>query len=319
MTLLTFGETALRFSAVGREPLRTAGETTVHAHGVESTAAVAAAAVGGDAVWLSKLPDTPLGRRVVAGIRAHGVDTPVVWTEDGRQGLTFSEAASPPREGRTLQDRAGTAVETVEPGDLPMGTVREAGAVFVGTNTAALSEAAADTAEAVFGAAQGTGAVTATDISPGSGPVSAADAATAFRRLADDVDVLFANEDELERTLDVAGGGRELATTVAAEYGLELVVVTRSERGAVALHDGPGTTVVHERTAVEVDTVDPTGGHAALVGVFLQRLLDGADADDALSHAVAAGSLARTVPGPLLAVDRAEVERVAESVADASR
>lgn len=318
MTLVTFGETPLRIEPGGGR-LRTARQFAVHADGTESTAAAAAAALGGASSWISRLPDTELGRRVAAEVGEHGVDPAVVWAAEGRQGLVFREPGARPREEYLLQDRTETAMASVEPGDLPMEEIRGASALFTAASTLALSEAAAGTVEAVFGAAQGTDVLAATDLEVVPGLCSAAEAGAALDRLGDSVDVLFANEDRVRSVLGATGDSRELVMSVASEADLELVVITRSERGALVLHDTPGSNVIHERAAPETDTVDPTGVHAAFVGAFLQRLVDGADAADALEHAVAAGALARTVRGPFLTVRRAEVERVAADVTDGSR
>lgn len=315
MTLLTFGETPLRFVPADGGQLHTAREMRAHADGTESNAAAAAAAIGGEGVWVSKLPDTPLGRRVASELQGQGVDTAVTWTDGRRQGLRFEETGVQPREGATLQDRSGSAMAAVEPEDLPMDKLRAADAVFTGASTLALSGKAADTATAVFEATEGTAITAAADLDCQPGLCSAADARTALDRLLGALDILVASKADAAAVLDASGGARELLTAAAAEYDPKVVVITRSERNAIAMYDTPGTNVVHERTTVETETVDPAGGHAAFVGAFLQRLVDGADVADALSHGVAAGALVRTVPGPYLTVDRAELDRVvAESV-----
>lgn len=316
MTLLTFGETPLRLEPADGGQLHTSRELRVYADGTESNAAAAAAAMGGEGVWVSKLPDTPLGRRVVSELRGQGVDVAVTWADGRRQGLRFEEAGVRPREGTTLQDRSGSAMAAVEPDDLPMDELRAADAVLTGASTLALSDRAADTATAVFEATQGTAITAATDLDLQPGLCSAADARAALGRLSGAMDVLVANEDDAAAVLEASGGARELVTTVAAEFDLTVVVITRSERGALAMHDTPGTNVVHERAAVETETADPAGAHAAFVGAFLQRLVDGADAADALEYGVAAGALARTVPGPYLTVDRAELDRVVDESVD---
>ena len=63
--LVTFGECALRLSPPGSERLETARGLQVQAAGPESNAAIAARRLGTPATWVSRLPDTPLGRRVV--------------------------------------------------------------------------------------------------------------------------------------------------------------------------------------------------------------------------------------------------------------
>ncbi|MFB6095656.1 MAG: PfkB family carbohydrate kinase, partial [Halodesulfurarchaeum sp.] len=68
-TLVTFGETMLRLGAPEGERLETAEHLDVRIGGAESNVAVAAQRLGLDAVWCSRLPDSPLGRRVINPLR----------------------------------------------------------------------------------------------------------------------------------------------------------------------------------------------------------------------------------------------------------
>ena len=97
--LVTVGETPLRLSPPGASRLETATEADICADGTESNLAVAAGTLGVGTTWLSKLPDTPPGRRIVTQLRQYGVDTAVTWTEPGagRVGVTFRESGPTPR------------------------------------------------------------------------------------------------------------------------------------------------------------------------------------------------------------------------------
>jgi 2-dehydro-3-deoxygluconokinase len=90
--LVTFGETTLRFSPPRGERLETAETLTFATAGAESNVAVAASRLGADAAWLSKLPDSTLGRRVTADLRQHGVDPAVAWSDAGRQGTYYKQS-----------------------------------------------------------------------------------------------------------------------------------------------------------------------------------------------------------------------------------
>jgi len=86
--LVTFGETMLRLSPPDDERLETADQYTVRAAGAESNVAVAAQRLGLDALWASKLPDSPVGRRVTGELKHHGVSVDVAWddSDSARQG-----------------------------------------------------------------------------------------------------------------------------------------------------------------------------------------------------------------------------------------
>lgn len=319
--LITFGETPLRLSPPGRQRLETARQATIHADGTASNAAIAAHRLGAQSLWLSKLPDTPLGRRVETQLEERGIETEVAWSDDQahRQGLIFREPAVPPRDSKQYHDRANTAAAAATPGDFPMDRVQDTEIIFTGLGTAVLSQRAAETAGALLRAAGGSGAMAAVDLDYSEGLAPPETYSGVLETLAEDIDLLFANEENARRALDRTGGPRELANSIAAEYDLEIVVITRSDRGAVALRDSPGTNIIHERDPIDTQDADPTGRRGAFVGAFLQQLIAGADTADSLTHAVAAASLVRTIPGPFLTADPSELEPVVERVREESQ
>jgi 2-dehydro-3-deoxygluconokinase len=308
MELVTFGETSLQLSPTA-DRFEDAASLQLETTGTESTVAVMARQLGTETRWVSKLPDSPLGRRVVADLRRHGVETEVIWGTQGRQGLVFTEQGRDPRPERSVSDRSGSAFEDITPGDLPMDRFQDAPVVFTSGSTAALSEAAAETVGAVLRAASGSGARTALalDYRPSLWGVE-----TARRRLAesfDAVDVLFASERDVDRVLDRSGRPREVVHTLASDGDFEMVVLTSDEHGPVVWHNN----VIHEHDTVDVDAVDDGGAYEAFVGGFLDRLLAGTDADEALDYGVTMAALARTVRSGVPTIERAEVERLVES------
>ncbi|WP_246983765.1 sugar kinase [Halorientalis marina] len=311
--LVTFGETALRLSPPRDSRLETVDTFDAWAAGAASSVAVAASRLGTDTTWTSKMADTPLGRRVVGELRSHGLTTAVTWTEGGdyRQGLTFYEGGETPRENVVIDDRHGTAIETVEPGDLPMERIQDAEAVFLSGETLALSETVVDTANAVLRASGGT-SVLGMDYRPDLWDRD--EARETLEAVFPAVDVLVVNDDDAGRVLKKQGKPREIAHAVASEYDFETVVITRGEHGALAWHDA----TIHEREAVETTGVDRTGQHDAFTGAFLGRRLAGESIGTALSHGVAAAALARTIPGPVPTISPDEVESTAADIGGSS-
>ncbi len=303
MSVVSFGDTALRFATREGERFETAREVGLSVDGVSSNAAAVADRLGADAVWLSKLADTPLGRRAVAELHEHGLETDIDWVETGRQGLMFHESEAPPRESRLLQDRGDTAMAAASPGDFPVGRIQEADAVFTTGSMAALSEEAAETAGALLRSAPG---LRAMDLDFHPGIWSAETAHDTLSDLFDPVELLFASEDGAAAVFDRTGSPRDLVHTIASDYDFSHVVLTRNEYGAVGYHDG----VLHEQDAFDTTEIDSAGQHAALVGAVLQQLTAGAPTDDALAHGAAAAAIARTMNGPLPPIEPADVERL---------
>jgi 2-dehydro-3-deoxygluconokinase len=303
--LVTFGEAVLRLSPPPTARLETADQFDVWTTGAASNVAVAASRLGTDVTWVSKLSDTPLGRRAVSTLRGHGLATDVNWVDadESRQGLTFYEHGTTPRESTTIDDRDRTAMETIEPGGLPMDTVQDAETVFASGESLALSEDVVETTQAVLRAAGGK-SVLGLDHRPDLW--SSEEARETITELFPAVDVFVTNTEEAQRVLKQTGKPPEMAHQIANEGDFETVVMTRGEHGALVWHDA----TIHERDAVETDAADVTGQHDAFVGAFLSRRLAGDDVGDALAHGVAAAALTRTIHGPVPTIDPSEVEHV---------
>jgi 2-dehydro-3-deoxygluconokinase len=315
--LVTFGETPLRLTPPEHRRLARTDRVDLHVDGAESNVAVSANCLGVDATWISKLPDSPASRRVLSEVRRHGVNTVSRSSDGGRVGIIYHEAGADPRPEGRWHDRDDTSAARMSPAELPMDRVQSADVVFSGIATPALSESAAETTQAMLRAGSGAGAISALDIDYDPRRHDPAAVGSLFDALLEHVEVCFVNEDDARAVLGVSGQARELANTIVAEYDIDTVVITRSEHGAVLMRDTPGTKVVHERDAVESHTIDPSGNHEAFVGAFLARLTADAEPADALAYGVAAASLARTEPGPLLSATPTELESLAERVADA--
>ena len=139
--LLTFGETMLRLSPADGDRLETSRQLDFRTAGAESNVAIAASNLGLEATWASKLPDSPLGRRVSREVRSHGVETNVTWTDAGRQGVYFIEQAGEPRGTNVIYDRADAAIRTATPDELTAGIDLDAiDALYTSGITPALSD-----------------------------------------------------------------------------------------------------------------------------------------------------------------------------------
>ncbi|MFC6826595.1 bifunctional 2-dehydro-3-deoxygluconokinase/2-dehydro-3-deoxygalactonokinase [Halopelagius fulvigenes] len=309
--LVTFGETMLRLSPPHGERLERTRTLDVQAGGAESNVAVAAARLGVDAVWLSKLPDSSLGRRVVSELRSHGVRTGIVWDDpaESRIGTYYLEPGTEPRGTDVIYDRADAAVTTTVPEELPLGAIRNSDVFYTSGITPALSETLAATTERVLAAAQdGESTTTVFDLNYRSKLWSPAEAREEFESLFPAIDVLVAAERDVRSVLEREGDAPELARGLADDFGFETVVVTRGENGSVALNEGQ----VFEQDVYRAETVDAIGTGDAFVGGFLAKRLHGGGVGEALEYGSAAASLKRTINGDLAVISPEEVDAVVE-------
>lgn len=307
--LVGFGEATLRLQAA---PGRRLGDTERFDAGVggpERNSVVTASSLGADAVWLSRLPKSPLGERVVADLRGHGVRTGVAWGDDeDRLATAFVEAGPEPRGRTTVLDRNGAAFEQVHAANLPVGVVRDAERFHVAGATPARSERAAAATESLLQAANEAGTTTSFDLRYREEDWSRETAKEACAALLPHVDVLFVSPAAAEAIFDEDGDPIEIAHALRTENGLETVVLLR-DNGALAAHGDE----VHESDTVAGDVVDEAGARDAFVGAFHAARTAGdesAGVGDALAHAAAAAALVRTLSGTAVDVSPAAVERV---------
>src|SRR5699024_11011273 len=242
--------------------------------GPESNAAVAASRLGGDPAWASKLPDTPLGRRVTGTLGRHEVEAAVCWSETDRMGLTFSERAGAPRGETTVHDRAGAAVASLTPDELPVSATSEPSTTYTSGASAALSETLSETVTTVFEASTETTALSLSRPRVIDSPAALA----AVEPLLSAADVLFTTEVGAA-ALDDGASATELVHALAAAYDFETVVLARDARGALVWHDRS----VHEHTPPATEPIDDRGAFDALCGGFLAQRLAGDAPDSALA------------------------------------
>lgn len=307
--LVTFGETMLRLSPPDNERLETTGQLEVRAAGAESNVAVAAARLGADAVWTSKLPDSPLGRRVTSELESYGLETDPVWSDRGRQGTYYIEFAGKPRGTDVIYDRADAAVTSARTEELPTDRIREAEWFYTSGITPALSETLEETTEELLGAAREAGTKTAFDLNYRSKLWSPEEARGVLTGLFEDVDVLVTAVRDARNVLGTEGERELIARDLAEEYGFETVVLTLGAEGALAYHDRESV----EQAAFETETHDPIGTGDAFVGGFLAKRIAGGDIDGALEYGAATAALKRTIPGDIAVVTPEEVGHVIDA------
>jgi 2-dehydro-3-deoxygluconokinase len=304
--IVTFGETMLRLSTPTGERLETSRELDLRIGGAESNVAVTAARLETDATWLSKLPDSPLGRRVTHELRGHGVDPEVCWDDSNRQGLYFIEKGSAPRETNVIYDRSETAIATASPTDFDRSTIADASIFFTCGITPALSDRLAETTKELLETARSAGTTTAFDINYRSKLWSPSEARDRLSELLPDIDVLVTAQRDARTVFGYEGHPSDIAAALCTDFDFRTVIVTCGREGAIARHNG----TLFEQPAFETEAVDPVGTGDAFVGGFLSRRLDGDSLSDALRYASATAALKQTVEGDLAVVTPAEVEKL---------
>lgn len=296
----------LRYSPPGRQRIETTDSLNVRVAGAESNVATAASRLGAAATWISKLPDTPLGRRIVNFHRSVGLDTAVCWSDTGRVGTYYIEFGAEPRGTSVIYDREDSAVTTATPGELQTELIGQASMFQTSGITPALSSRLRQTTADLLSLAQESGTRTVFDLNYRAKLWSPSAAREVVTSLLPDIDVFVAAERDVRRIFERTSDPETIARSFTNEWDLDLVIITRGERGAAAYSNGEFI----EQDVFETETIDPIGTGDAFVGGYIARELEGGSVTECLEWGAATAALKRTVPGDIAVITRDEVGRV---------
>jgi 2-dehydro-3-deoxygluconokinase len=295
------GEAMLRLSAPEHERLEQAQRLHVEVGGAELNALIAAHAWGARARWVTRQADNPLGRRVAAHARAHGVEPLVTWDADARAALYFVEHGAAPRPTQVLYDRADSGLARVEVDDFDWdAALAGAAAALTSGITCGIGAGAAGAARGLLAAARARGVRTFFDVNHRARQWTWEQAAPVLRAALADVDVLLAGGHDLARLLGEEGDPIALARAAIARYGHAAVVLRENA------HEGEQVAVtvtavtadeVHPGRRYSARVIDGFGGGDAALGALVARLLAGDGLAAAADCAARACALQHTFRG----------------------
>jgi 2-dehydro-3-deoxygluconokinase len=330
--VVTFGEIMLRLSPPGFERLLQSPVLGATFGGGEANVAVSLAHFGCESHYVTRLPAHAIGEAAVKALRAEGVRTGFVVRGGERVGIYFAEAGASQRASTVIYDRAHSSIAELNAGAIDWTSVMEGAAWFhvTGITPALGAKAAACTREAMEHA-RAAGARVSVDLNFRKKLWSASQAQATMRPMMSLVDVVIANEEDIQTVLglhvpdtDVTSGRlnlagyRQVAEQITRELGPTIVAITlresvsASENGwsAVLWNAEAGTFQQSQR--YDVRLVDRIGGGDSFAAGLIYGLVTGRAPEAALRFAVAASALKQTIPGDFNRVSVAEVDALAQ-------
>ncbi len=328
---VTFGEIMLRLSPPGFERFFQSPVLGATFGGGEANVAVSLAQFGLDSHFVTCLPAHAIGDAAIRTLRAEGVKTDFVVRGGQRVGIYFAEAGASQRASNVVYDRAHSAIAEMPPGTVDWNRALNGAAWFhvTGITPALGDHAAACTREAIE-AAKRAGAWVSVDLNFRKKLWSPAKAQATMRPMMSSVDVVVANEEDIQSVLglhvpdtDVTSGQLNLAgyqavaEEVSREFGPQKVAITlrhsisASDNGWEAVLWDAVTGTFHRSQRYDVRLVDRIGGGDSFAAGLIYGLVTGREAEAALRFAVAASALKQTIPGDFNRVSVAEVDRLA--------
>jgi 2-dehydro-3-deoxygluconokinase len=288
--VVTLGETMGLLCAASIGSLEHVSDFDLRIGGAESNVAIGVARLGRPAVWMGRVGDDGVGRRVLRELRAEGVTVDAVVDPEARTGLMLKET---PTAGRTRVSyyRAGSAGSRIGIDDLDYDAIETAGVLHVTGITLALSESAEQAVFAAIGAAVAAGVPVSFDVNHRPALWGDRDPAPLYRRVAERSAIVFAGADEA--ALLVGAGSPEQLAARIADLGPAQAIVKLGEDGCVASIDGEALSAPAEK----ITPLDTVGAGDAFVAGYLVALLDGLAPADRLRQGARCGAFACLGPG----------------------
>lgn len=329
-TVVSFGEIMLRLKSPGSTRLFQEPCLESTFGGGEANVAVSLARFGIPSVYVSAVPPHALGDAVLAELRRHGVNTEYLQRREGRLGIYFLESGSAQRPSTVLYDRENSSFSRVNPGDFDWPAIFSKARWFHTSGiTPALSPNAADTVLDALQQAKKAGLTVSVDLNYRKKLWNYGKSAPeVMAPLISHVDVLIANEEDIQNSLGIASGVsdtdsgtldyagyRDLAGRVFAKFpNLSHIAVTLREAHSANSNDW--SAVLASRDSFHVSEkyhissiVDRVGaGDAFSAGLIKAMITRPGDLMYALGFATAASCLKHTIPGDFNLSSTAEVE-----------
>jgi 2-dehydro-3-deoxygluconokinase len=328
--VVTFGEILLRLSPPGFERLFQSPMLSATFGGGEANVAVSLAHFGLDSHYVTRLPAHAIGDAALHALRREGVRTGFVQRGGDRLGIYFAETGAGQRASTVTYDRAHSAIAAIVPGSIDWPAVLEGAAwLHVTGITPALGDGPAACVREAMKAARQAGAAVSVDLNFRRTLWTEARAREVMRPLVGGVDLVVANEEDIQAVLgldvpdaDVTtgrvqpGAYRAVAERVSSEFDVAMVAVTLRESvsasdngwSAVLWHRSTGAYLESRRYDVRV--VDRIGAGDSFAAGLIFALLSKRTPPDALAFATAASALKHSIPGDFNRVSIAEVDRL---------
>ena len=330
MKFLTFGEIMLRLKSPGSETLFQSPMLEATFGGGEANVAVSLANYGQDAAFLSVIPQNAVGEECVRELRRFGVDTTRLIRGGDRLGIYFLESGANQRPSKVVYDRACSAIAMAKPGDIDWDKALDGVGWFHITGiTPAISESAMELSLDAVKEAKKRGITVSCDLNYRKNLWKyGKKASEVMRELTKYVDVAIANEEDVQKALeittdvDVESGEldrakyKALGDKVLAAYPeMKMIAITLREshsadwNGWAACLNDRENFYVSRKYEIR-DIVDRVGGGDSFAGGLLYGLNAYESRQQALEFAVAASCLKHSVLGDLNRVGVSDVEKL---------
>ena len=316
--VVSFGEAMMRLTPRDSARLDQAVAFDAHLGGSEYNVAAGLCSLGHSALFVTRLPATPLGWWAEKNIHANGVElAPDTFTPQGRLGMYFLEKGASPRPNKVLYDREGSTFSFVGYDFTWPELLSGADWFHVSGITPALGvKLVRETSDAIS-YAKSHGIPISIDVNYRTKLWKPNEARQTLEPFIREGTLLLSTEEDLQRVFGIDTLDPEECSKKAREiFDIEVVAITLRETPTV-LHNqwggcAYGLDGYKQSTMYDVEIVDRVGAGDAFAAGFIAGMLED-DMGLALEMASAFSAIKQTVPGDVCTATRAEVESLMKS------
>lgn len=333
MKVVAFGELLLRLAAPGYTKLFQKDSLDSTFCGGEANVAVSLANFGLDSVFVTKLPDSDVGRAAAHSLDYFKVDTSEIVYGDGRMGLYYLEKGASQRPSKVIYDREYSAIALARRDEFNWDKIFQDADWFhwTGINPALSGELAAICLDACNVARQ-KGMTISCDLNYRAKLWTSEKAQEVMKPLMKYVDVCICNEEDAEKVLGIkneltnvdAGelnkaGYVHTAEMIYSTYGCKYVATTlrksysASRNGwSAMLYDAESLESYFSRE-YDIQIIDRVGGGDSFGAGLIYAMGTGMDCQIAIDFATAASCLKQTIEGDYNRCTTEDVETLLKS------
>ena len=309
--VVTFGEAMLRLSVPVGERLETAHRFFASVAGAEFNVAIALARMGRSVTWMSRLPDSSLGRRVVGELERHGVDAShVTWAAGERLGSYFVELGSPPRPVEVTYDRQNSSASAMTADSINWDVVEAASLLFVSGITPAISDTCRELTQDVARRAAAAGAKVVVDVNYRSQLWSPSMARDTIRPLCSLASLVILTQNDARIVFDAPDEPCDALTGLIDVLETSMVVMTLGSEGAAWIDGGS----CQRAAAFDTEMVDRVGAGDAFAAGVITGFLEG-DLTEGVQRGLAMAALTLGLYGDMFIAGPHDVETIRSGTA----
>jgi len=328
--VVTFGEIMLRLSPPNYKRIFQAESFDVTYGGAEANVAAFLAQMGLDAYYVTKLPKNPLGDAAIGHLRKYGVKTDYIARGGERIGIYFLEIGASQRASKVVYDRAGSSISQAKREDFDWERILDGARWFHFSGiTPPLGKELPAIVKDALEVAKKRGVKVSCDLNYRAKLWSKEEAQRVMIPFMEYVNVLIANEEDIEKVLGIPVEGLDLKTgkivreayvkvaeEISKKYNFDTIGVTLRESlsatvnyWSVMIFEG-GKPYFSNRYEIHY-IVDRVGAGDCFAGGLIYATLKGYDPQRKAEFAGAASCLKHTIPGDFSSLSEDEVEKLA--------